>query len=83
MKRLAWRTTFNGITSICASMVATTAKGMTLRSAKNAGYEGSYWDIECKRAPEFDAWAPNAPHHPVAEEWVRRELATSGEGTRT
>lgn len=56
MKR-AYRTTWNGITSIVAAESRSQAQSRTMLSAANAGYHPYWNDIRIARAPEYDAWA--------------------------
>ena len=56
MKR-AYRTTWNGITSIVAAESVSQAKYRTQISACNAGFGPKWTAIRATRAPEHDAWA--------------------------
>lgn len=56
MKR-AYRTTWNGITSIVAADSVSQARAMTERQARSAGYQPGWIAIRVVRATEHDAWA--------------------------
>lgn len=56
MKR-AYRTTWNGFTSIVAAESVAQARSRTQATAEEAGYGPRWVDIRVVRATEYDGWA--------------------------
>lgn len=85
MKR-AYRTTWNGVTSIVAAESRARARYATYQSAVSAGYCLSLIDIRVVRAAEYDGWAAvDATGHCWAEDQLENcrepKLDTRGKVT--
>lgn len=78
----AYRTEWGGVVSIVADKAIGGAKSATIKAIKNSGYKFRGSDIECNRAPEYDAWAATArPGVCYSEDYVKeceRERQTDG-----
>lgn len=77
MKR-AYRTTWNGVTSIVAAESVSQARARTTASANEAGYGAKWIEIRVVRAPEHDAWAETTK---TGHAWDERFLPKGKEGS--
>jgi hypothetical protein len=59
VKKVAWRTTWGGITSVVAAGTAGKAKAVTVRAAREVypRKQVKFETVRAVRAPEYDGWA--------------------------
>lgn len=76
----AFRIVWSGIpeeSGIYIAATAAKAKAIALRHLEDVGYRGTFAQLKCRRAPEYDAWAANQSVKRqltgIVEEWVKRE----------